>query len=66
MDFHTSPTHVVIKLREKTKHGKESIDVIPISWKSFKKGKLYSKYPYEDEYHKLDEMSKTSVIPGTL
>jgi len=50
MDFQTTTTHVVIEFNEKTKNGKESIDVLPISWTYYKKGKLFSKYPYEDEY----------------
>jgi len=66
MDFQTTTTHVVIKFHEKTKNGKESIDVIPISWMYYKKGKLYSKYPYEDGYHKLDDMCKFSVEPETF
>lgn len=56
-----STTHVIFKFNEKTKHGKE-IDVIPILWTYFKKGK----FEFENEYHKLDEMSKTSSIPDTL
>lgn len=66
MNFQTTTTHVVIKFNEKTKNGKESIDVLPISWTYYKKGKLFSRYPYEDEYHKLDDMCKLSVEPKTF
>lgn len=58
-------THVVIKFQEKTKRGKDSIDVVPIAWTYYKKGTFYCKYPYEDEYYKLDEMSKKSAEPET-
>lgn len=64
MDNHT--THIVIKFNEKNKHGKQSIDVVPIAWTYFKKGKLYCKYPSELEYHNIDEMNKTSSVPGAL
>ncbi|CAI6371935.1 unnamed protein product [Macrosiphum euphorbiae] len=66
MNFQTTTTHVVIKFNEKTKNGKESIDILPISWTYYKKGKLFSRYPYEDEYHKLDDMCKLSVEPKTF
>ncbi|XP_022173161.1 uncharacterized protein LOC111035728 [Myzus persicae] len=63
MNFQKNSSHIVIKFHEKTKHGKESIDVIPISWTFQKKGKLYCKYPSKKEYDKLDKMSKESAVP---
>lgn len=60
MDYQIYTTHIVIKFNEKTKYGKQSIDVVPISWTYLKKGKLFCKYPNENEYHNIDEMSKTS------
>lgn len=51
---------------KKKKHGMQSIDVVPILWVYCKKGKLYCKYPSENEYNRLDEMSKTSALPEVL
>lgn len=62
--FQTNTTHVVIKFIEKSKNGKENIDLVPITWVYQQMGKWYSKYPKKNEYSKLDQMCKTSSSYG--
>jgi len=59
MDFKTNTTHVVIKFNKKL-NGKDSIDLILLSWILINDGQLQCKYPDKTEYSKVDTLSKTS------
>lgn len=62
MDYYKNDvTHCIIKFNEKNKQGKDTIDLVPISWSYNKNGQMYSKYPNQNEYHKIDELCKQST-----
>lgn len=58
-------TYVVIKFDEKTKDGKDSVDLVPVSWTHQNvKGQQFCKYPSNAvEYRSLDRMCRTSLEP---
>ena len=66
MDFEKDSTHVVIKFNKKAANGKESIDLVPITWIYTDNGKLYCKYPDKKDYKRMEKLSKTSSEPGAL
>jgi len=61
-NYQNGPSHIVIKFCEQNKHGKDIIDLVPISWTYNKNGHMYCKYPEKKEYHKIDDMCKKSMI----
>jgi len=65
MEYQKDTTHVGIQFNEETKHGKASIDLLPISWTYINNKILYCKYPTKESYHKVDVMSKLSSAHET-
>lgn len=61
-NYQNNFTHLVIKFDEKNKHGKDIIDLVPISWVHNEDGQLYCKYPDKNDYHKIDEMCRNSNV----
>lgn len=57
MDYQDDTTHVVIKFNKEAKDGKESIDLVPISWTYIENKILFCKYQKKEEYHKIDIIS---------
>lgn len=66
MDYQDDTTHVVIKFNKEAKDGKESIDLVPISWTYIENKILFCKYQKKEEYHKIDIISQASSAHDTL
>lgn len=43
--FEMDTTHVVVQFNEKSKDGKKTIDLVPVSWVYQNKNQLFCKYP---------------------
>lgn len=65
--FEMDTTHVVVQFNEKSKDGKKTIDLVPVSWVYQNKNQLFCKYPTKKkEYSNLNEMCKTSATHGAF